>query len=57
MPAAETRIVAYPPLHENPYRQLLYAALEAHGFTVGDGKLHLRWLRRNRRHARVLHFH
>ena len=57
MAVARTRIVAYPLVRENPYQQLLYAALEAHGFTVIEGNLHLRWLWRNRRHARVLHFH
>src|SRR5262245_18768783 len=57
MAAAETRIAVYPLISENPYQQLLYAALKTHGFIFGEGKLHLRWLWRNRRHARVLHFH
>lgn len=57
MTVAKTGIVAYPLVRENPYQQLLYAALEPHGFTVVEGTLHLRWLWRNRRDARVLHFH
>jgi beta-1,4-mannosyltransferase len=54
---ASTQIVAYPLIRENPYQQLLYEALEHHGFTVGEGDMHVRWLWRNRRTARVLHFH
>src|SRR3954469_17248791 len=56
-PMAATHIVAYPLIRENPYQQLLYEALEGHGFSVGEGDMHVGWLWRNRRKAQVLHFH
>src|SRR3954469_5577763 len=54
---AAKHIVAFPLVPQNPYQALLYAALEPHGFTVGEGDLHVRWLARHRRRAHVLHFH
>ena len=54
---ATRHILVFPFLDENPYQSLLYEALEPYGFTAGEGELKLHWLARNRRNARVLHFH
>lgn len=50
-------ILVFPLIAENPYQSLLYRALESYGYTAGEGELKLHWLARNRRRARVLHFH
>jgi beta-1,4-mannosyltransferase len=53
-----TRIVSFPaPLRENQYQRRLYEALGEHGYELADGEFKLRWLWRNRREVRVLHFH
>jgi glycosyltransferase involved in cell wall biosynthesis len=54
---AATHIVAFPLVRQNLYQALLYEALEPHGFTAGEGDLHVRWLWRHRHRAQVLHFH
>jgi beta-1,4-mannosyltransferase len=55
---APTGVVSFPPvLKENPYQRLLYAALAPHGYAVREGELKVGWLLRNRRRARILHFH
>ena len=55
---APTGVVSFPPvLAENPYQRLLYEALAPHGYAVREGDLKVGWLLRNRRRARVLHFH
>lgn len=58
MQPARTGVVSFPPvLAENSYQRLLYEALAGHGFGLVHGHLKIGWLLRNRRRARVLHFH
>jgi len=53
-----TGLVSFPPpLPQNAYQRLLYEALEPEGFRVVDGHFKVGWMLRNRRRARVLHFH
>lgn len=56
--ADAARLVSFPaPLRENQYQRRLYEALAGHGFELTDGHFKVRWLVRNRRRVRVLHFH
>jgi glycosyltransferase involved in cell wall biosynthesis len=57
VPEPSVRIAVFPYIQENPYQRLVYEALEAHGFTAGEGELKLGWLVAHRRETRVLHFH
>ena len=57
-PDGPTGVVSFPPaLKVNCFQRKLYGALEAHGYRLLTGHLKLGWLVRNRRAARVLHFH
>lgn len=51
-------VAAFPLISENPYQQVLYGELDAHGFAlVEDADFKLGWLLRARDHVDVLHFH
>lgn len=51
--------VAFLPVYPNPYQQLLREGLESEGIVVTflDGLPSVEWLKNNRRHIQILHFH
>lgn len=53
------RVACVPPMiPQNPYQRLLYAALGREGFEiVGDGRIDVGWLIRERNDVGTLHFH
>jgi beta-1,4-mannosyltransferase len=52
------RVAAFVPMIRNPYGQLLYRALAAHGVQLAaEPRLEARWLWRHRRRIPLLHFH
>ena len=56
--ASVTGICSFPFIRENPYQQVLYRELAAHGFElVEDADFKLGWLWRARGSVGVLHFH